>query len=465
VLSEKVVDSLRHAGGSSWAKMPVDISERKIQYYTRTADRDRRHFLAGDAWDGEWCAFREDFSPAGDKQLKGLALRPPQRKDPLMLFSAALELLKDTGNGALVLSARRASGAVLVAPDLVGRVLCSTFNRVSGAANGWINEAAVRRGKADPVFNNFGGEERIWFAPEGGPFGLMFGRKESKFENYCVQPGMSTAQYKVAEESSSSVLLEADLTLENAVGTRFAIHVERQISVIESCPYAIGVRGRMEVVGFQTENTVTNTGEEWERSGGTVAIWCLGQFLEHPRLSIIVPVNPVADSESSPATVDEYFKDFCIGGVFPSNRRVDHGDFVVLKADGRIRGKVGIKRGRATGRLGSYNPDDTHLTFVDHDFHPELEYASGYWRRYENAFDGDALSVYIDGPERPGGSQGVSYELETMSPALFLEPNQSFAYRNRTFHLRGDRGSLDLVCRRSLGPTLDQLEEFARSTD
>lgn len=445
--------------------MSVDISERKIQYYTRLADRDRSHSFAGDIPVGEWRVLPEAFAPAAGKQLKGLAPRPPQQKDSLMLFSTALELLKDTGNGAFVLSARRASGAVLVAPNLVGRVLCSTFNRASGTANGWINEAAIHRGKTAPVFNNFGGEERIWFAPEGGPFGLMFGRKESQFENYCVQPGMSTAQYKVAEESPSSVLLEADLTLENAVGTRFDMHVERRISVIESCPYAMGVRGRMEMVGFQTENTVINMGGPWERTSGAVAVWCLGQFLEHPHLSIVVPVCPVADSESSPATVDEYFKDFCIGGVFPSARRVDYGDFVVLKADGRVRGKVGIKRGRATGRLGSYDPDDAHLIIVDHDFYPELEYATGYWRPYENAFDGDALSAYIDGPERPGGSEGVSFELETMSPALFLQPNQSFTYRNRTFHLRGDRGSVDRVCRRSLGPTLDQLEEFARTTD
>ncbi len=382
-----------------------------------------------------------------------------------MLFGAAIELLKDTGNGAIVLSARRGSGALLVAPDLVGRVLCSTFDLSSGTANGWVNEVAIRRGKTDPVFNNFGGEERIWFAPERGPFGLMFGKKEWKFENYCVQPAMSVAQYRVVEESPSSVLLEADLTLENPAGARFEMHVERRIRVIESCPYTLGTYDLLDIVGFQTENTITNTGAEWERARGTVAVWCLGQFLEHPGLTIIVPVRPPGDSRSSPSTVDEYFKDFCIGGIFPSTRRADFGEFVLLKADGKVRGKVGIKRDRAWGRLGSYDPDRSHLIIVDHDFYPELDYVTGYWRRYENAFDGDALSVYIDGPERPGGSAGLSYELETMSPGLLLQPTQSVTYRNRTFHLRGGRGSLDLVSRRSLGPTLDQLEEFARSTD
>ncbi len=380
-----------------------------------------------------------------------------------MLFSEAQELLNDTGNRAIVLSGRGTPGAVLIAPSLVGRVLCSTFNCAKGTANGWINELAIRRGKTDPVFNNFGGEERIWFAPEGGPFGLMFGRKESKFANYCVQPGMSTVEYQVSDECSVSVLLEADFALQSAVGTVFNIHVQRRISAFESCPYAMEIGGRMEIVGFQTENTVTNTGAEWERSGGTVALWCLGQFLEHPHLCVIVPVYSVADPEASPATVDDYFKDFCIGGNFPSNRRVDYGKFVLLNADGAVRGKVGIKRDRATGRLGSYNPDDRHLIIVDHDFYPGLDYAAGYWRQYDDPFDGDALSVYIDGPEQVGGSLGVSYELETMSPALFLGPNQSFIYRNRTFHLRSDDASVvEQVCRQSLGVPLDQLEEFAR---
>lgn len=382
-----------------------------------------------------------------------------------MLFREAVELLKDTGSRAIVLAARRAPGGVLVAPDLVGQVLRSTFNCASGNVNGWINEAAIRPGKIDPVFNNFGGEERIWFAPEGGPFGLMLGRKESKFENYCVPPGMSTLEYKVVESGPTMVLLEADLTLENSVGTRFDLHVERRISLFQSTPYALGISRGIDVVGFQTENTVTKTGVGWTRNGGTVAIWCLGQLLEHPRLSIIVPVHRAENSGSPRTTVDEYFKDLCIGGVFPLARRVDHGEFVLLKADGRVRGKVGVKRDRAKGRLGSCSPDDLHLIIVDHDFYPELEYVTGYWRRYENAFDGDALSVYIDGPERTEGPCGVSYELESMSPALFLLPNQSFAYCNRTFHLRGDPGAVDLVCRRFLGPTLDQLKEFGQGTD
>lgn len=381
-----------------------------------------------------------------------------------MRFTEVVQLLKDTGNQVVVLKARKSPSAVVVAPGLVGRAMCSSFDQNLGLANAWINEGAVRKGKVDPVFNNFGGEERFWFAPEGGPFGLMFGKEESRFENYSVQQGMSTLEYKVVTQDDQSVLMVAELSLENASGTRFDLRVERRISLLESCPYVHDVPGAVEIAAFQSENCVTNLGDRrWTRDRGTVAMWCLGQFLEHPRQSIIIPVRPGWDARHSPPTVDEYFKDFCLGGSFPPNRRVNFDDFVLLKADGKVRGKVGVKKQRALGKLGSYDPDTSHLVIVDHDFYPESDYPTGYWRNYDDAFSGDALSVYIDGPERSGGAQGLSYELETMSPALFLRPGESFNCRNRTFNVRGEPSDIGLICHRYLKARLDQVEEFERN--
>jgi hypothetical protein len=194
-------------------------------------------------------------------------------------------------------------------------------------------------------------------------------------------------------------------------------------------------------------------------------MWCLGQFAERPKLTVIVPVLPVADGLPPTPSVDEYFKDFCLSGSLPSGRRVNLDESVLLKADGRVRGKIGVKRRRAMGRLASYDPNHDHLIIVDHDFYPELDYATGYWRAYDDAFDGDALSVYVDGPAEIGGPDGLSYELETMSPALFLQPGESFAYRNRTFHLRGSRESIRQVCRRFLKTEMAQIDALYQLED
>ena len=386
------------------------------------------------------------------------------RRESTMRASEVIELLEDTGNQTILLEAGKGSGAVIVAPGLVGRVMCSTFDRKQGLANAWVNDVAIRKGRTDPVFNNFGGEERIWFAPEGGQFGLMFGRKESRFDNYCVQPAMSSIEYQVTGRDASSVRMEANLSLENNSATQFRIHVDRRVSLLDSCPYCLEVPGTVECVGFQSENILRNVGSEvWTRTTGTVNVWCLGQFLEHPHLSVVIPVRSGIDPQLHPPTVDEYFKDFCLGGIFPPERRVNLENSVLLKVDGEVRGKVGVKKERAMGRLGSYDAESGHLVIVDHDFYPELDYPSGYWRQYDNAFDGDALSVYIDGPERVGGAKGQSYELETMSPGLFLRPGDSFSYRNRTFHIRGDREDINLISRRFLKADLKQIEAFTSS--
>jgi hypothetical protein len=376
-------------------------------------------------------------------------------------FSEVVELLGATRNAPVILEARASSAAIAVAPDLVGRVVCSTFDRKLGQSNAWINKEAILAGKVDPVFNNFGGEERFWFAPEGGPFGLMFGTNNSSFNNYCVQDGMSSLAYHVVRHDDQSVLMQAEFSLQNASRTKFQLRVDRRVSLLESSPFAMEAPEPLEFAAFQTENVVTNVGDAtWDRKGGALAIWCLGQFMEKPRLSVIVPVRPASDSTSMPPTVDEYFKDFCIDGVLPPGRRANFDSFVLLKADGKVRAKIGVKRERATGRLGSYDPESDHLTIVDFDFYPELDYPTGYWRTYGNAFDGDALSVYIDGPQEPGGPGGAFYELETMSPAMFLRPGESFAYRNRTHHLRGRRKSIGAACERFLRAEIKQLEEF-----
>jgi hypothetical protein len=374
-------------------------------------------------------------------------------------FCQSVDLIASSGGVPIVLRHPATSAALAVAPDLVGRAMCSTFDAKAGKANGWINHEALQKGKVDPVFNNFGGEERFWFAPEGGPFGLMFGRKKSAFENYTVQDGMSSLSYQVVDNDDQFVSMKAEMSLRNGSDTQFSLRVERRISLIASCPYASEIPGPVESVAFQSDNIVTNVGASpWSRKNGTLAMWCLGQFVEHPRLSVIVPIRPAVGVLPSSPTVDEYFKDFCLGGSFPSDRRLSFDDYVLLKADGRVRGKIGVKKEHATGRLGSYNPNDDHLIIVDHDFYPELEYAAGYWRSYDDPFNGDALSVYIDGPQEAGGPDGFSYELETMSPALFLPPGESFAYRNRTFHLRASRKAIGMVCKRFLKADIEKMD-------
>lgn len=136
----------------------------------------------------------------------------------------------------------------------------------------------------------------------------------------------------------------------------------------------------------------------------------------------------------------------------PSKNYMTVGEDVALfRLDGEEPGKIGIGRQRAVPRLASIDLDTGELIIVDCDFYPELDYAAGYWRMLEDPYDGDVVSMCY--------GQG-SYELEDLSPALFLKPGQRFPHRNRVFHIFGPLDSLDQICRRFLHVDRATLEEF-----
>mgnify|MGYP003476614098 FL=1 len=60
---------------------------------------------------------------------------------------------------------------VIVSPKYQAKVFTSTTG--DGSSFGWINYAAFDA-EPDPHMNAYGGENRIWLGPEGGPFSPLF---------------------------------------------------------------------------------------------------------------------------------------------------------------------------------------------------------------------------------------------------------------------------------------------------
>lgn len=81
------------------------------------------------------------------------------------------------------------------------------------------------------------------------------------------------------------------------------------------------------------------------------------------------------------------------------------------------------------------------------------------WRRIEDPYDGDVLSLSYEGADKLGGL-GQSYESATLSPALFLQPGQSFSHRNRIIHIFGPPKLLDEISQKFLGMNWAALEAF-----
>lgn len=372
-----------------------------------------------------------------------------------MRFSELLELLADTGHESFLLTGGSPGREVLCAPSLVGRVMSSTFDARRGNALGWIGVDAIKKGPVDPIFNNFGGEERLWFGPEGSQFGLHFARWPQNLTNYRVQPAVSSQAYQVTQISQDRdfLVMEARIELTNLAGTDFKLNVRRTIRMVESCPYSLGGGRRVESFGFQSETLVTNVSEfPIRKETGLICCWTLGQ---HPNIDgcfVVLPFKPGSVQRLGKPIRLDYCKDLCPGGIFPRARWSLGKNRALFQSDGKCRTKLAVSPARAVCRLGSVNFDGDELIINDFDCYPELPYVAPYWRHLsaEEILDGEALSCYIDGPDESGQRDGNFYELETLSPALPLQPRESFLHRNRVLHIRGSQASIESIATRFL---------------
>jgi len=333
-----------------------------------------------------------------------------------------------------------------------------------GEILGWVNVDAIQRGMVDPVFNNFGGEERFWFAPEGGQFGLCKGKYIASPEHYHVPDAFNTQPFKVLSKNESSITMHSCMRVTNASGTRFQMGVTRRVRILDACPYTLGFGKEVNVIGFETDNTSCNTSTRGcLRNKGALAMFCLTQFPTHHRLVAIVPFRKGTVSNLGPRVRDDYFPHICLGGRLPAKAWRLLPNVGLFKVDGSVKGKIGVARQRAIPRLGSWDLDRNELIIMDFDFYPELEYAASYWYQQENPYEGDVCSLSYEGPGADGNT-GQSYELESLSPALFLKPGQSFGHRNRVYHLFGPTEALDGICNKFLGVERKTIEEFEQNT-
>ena len=384
-----------------------------------------------------------------------------------MRFSAVVEFLKDMGHQPVVLQGREGRRQVVCAPSLVGRVMTSTLNGSRGDALGRVGVNAIRKGPVDPVFNDFGGEERFWFGPEGSQFGLHFTSTDQTLANYRVQAGMSCQPYEIlsAPTELGFVTMHSRMELINCFGTHFEVDVLRTVTILEYCPYTLGYSDRLDFVGFQSESLITNVGDKpiaWET--GVLSAWTIGQQPNGRRCAIVLPFQIGSDAELGELIRRDYIAHLCPGGHLPANRWRVGNDHVLIRTDGECRMKIGVGKRRARDRFGSIDLDECHLIINDFGFYREMEYVAPYWRNLSprELVDGEAISVYVDGPDETGQPGGDFYELETLSPALCLLPKESFTHRNRVFHVRGELPMIGAVCQKFLGASLREVDQFLR---
>jgi hypothetical protein len=363
---------------------------------------------------------------------------------------------------------------VAIAPAWQGRVMTSTATGPGGSGFGWINPEVItagikpeaeRKGLAKHI-HVFGGEERLWFGPEGGPFALFFPPNvEQTFSNWKTPAEIDTDPFEVSgTPSPNKAIFTKAMQLPNRAGTIFSMKVERTVSLAAPAELAKLCGGALpegiRAVAYSTENTVTNTGKKsWTRKTGAPSIWMLGMYKPTAKTTVVIPFKPGEASALGPIANTAYF------GKIPKTRITNNGSVLFFKGDGKERGKLGIPPKRSLGVAGSWQADIGALTLVriqatTNPASQNWPYVDSQWKEDVDPFGGDLLNSYNDGPPEPGAKPlGPFYELETSSPALFLKPGESHTHTQSTVHLSGPREALDAISKRVLGADLNTVEK------
>lgn len=349
--------------------------------------------------------------------------------------------------------------AVLISPDYQGRVMTSSAEGMTGNSFGWINHDYIKAGDINTQFNPFGGEERFWLGPEGGPYSVYFDKgADQTFQNWRVPKELDTAPFDVLEKSNHKVSFQKAFELSNASGSVLKVGVERTITLLTKSKIEqvlkTQINESLSYVAYETENTLINRGNNnWTEDSGFLSIWLLCMFNPAENGVVFLPYQKGENEEKGKIVEDNYF------GKVPQERLIAKNGVVYFKVDGKFRSKIGLSPQRATPYSGSYDPDKKTLTILWYSKPDEARrYVNSKWGKQENPLIGDVLNSYNDGPVEDGSMMGPFYEIESSSPAALLNSGERIKHTQRIFHITGERKLLSQITMNLFNLSLKEVE-------
>jgi hypothetical protein len=347
------------------------------------------------------------------------------------------------------------NASLLLVPAYQGRVMTSSAAGYEGESFGWINYKLIESGVISSQFNAFGGEERLWLGPEGGPFSVYFQEgKEQSFKNWQVPPVLDTECFDVKKQDSGSITFAKNAVLKNASGNEFKIGLERTVSLLSretiSGALKTTIPAELNLVAYQSDNVLINNGEQpWTKDKGLLSVWMLCMFNPSPTTTVFIPYR----SEAQGVIVnDEYF------GKVPADRlKVENGT-IYFKIDGKYRSKIGLPPARAKELCGSFDSEKNILTLLWCSL-PEqaASYVNSQWGAQDDPYKGDVINSYNDGPVEDGSIMGPFYEIETSSPGAELKPGERLTHTQRVVHIQGEKEKLSLIVSDLFGLDLNEI--------
>ena len=364
--------------------------------------------------------------------------------------------LKQHTGEALQLTSPDGLGKVLLSAQYQGRVMTSTASGDSGTSFGWLNYDLIAAATKRKQFNPVGGEERFWMGPEGGQYSIYFKKNDSfNIAHWQVPSFIDTESYKTVQEDASSATFSASASFSNYSGTGFSINIERKISLLtkETLQQTIktSIPAGLHFVGFETINTITNTGAAgWTKEKGLLSVWLLGMFTPGPETKVIIPFRPIPNAKTY--ITSDYF------GKIPPERLQVTDSILYFTTDGKYRSKIGLSPLVAKPIAAAFDFKKNVLSIVIPQINEKGDYVNSKWEWQKTPYKGDVINSYNDGPLADGTQMGPFLEIESSSAAMMLKKSEKGIYRQTTCHFQGDYTDLKLLAKQLLGVDLDTVK-------
>lgn len=349
------------------------------------------------------------------------------------------------------------SARLLISPVWQGRVMTSTSTGLEGNSYGWINYDLLASRKKNKQFNPVGGEERLWFGPEGGQFSLYFNKGDTfNIKNWRVPPVIDTIEYRGQADSGAQALFAADAVIKNYSGYEFVFLIERRVRLlrppeVESTLGASIPQG-VQHVAYETLNRIENKSPmQWRKETGLLSIWLLGMMTPTDSTTVIIPFHPTENAKSLITT--NYF------GEIPPDRLTIKDSVLFFRCDGRYRSKIGVPSSIAKPVAGSFDFTRNVLTIISFPVNDVGLYVNSKWEMQKDPYSGDVVNSYNDGPLADGSQLGPFYEIESSSAVKELKRNESLTYVQVTSHFEGDYEGLKELAKKILGIDLDDVNK------
>ena len=351
---------------------------------------------------------------------------------------------------------------IAISAGLQGRVMTSSAFGENGRSYGWINRELFKSNVVLEHINVYGGEERFWLGPEGGQYSIYF-KKGSEFilDNWYAPKLIDLEPFEIKSITSNKVVFTKEASLKNYSGFQFNMGIQREVVILskQEIQKELGLNSLADdinTVAYQTTNILTNIGQsDWVKETGLLSIWMLGMYNHSSNTTILVPYIQGGESELGKVVNDTYF------GKVPSDRLVVKENVIYFKGDGKYRSKIGLSPMRAKNILGSYDSENDILTILKYNKPKNItDYVNSMWEIQDNPFEGDVINAYNDGAPAPGEKPlGPFYELESSSPGMALNSNESGTHKQLTFHIEGNAASLNPIILQLFGVTVEEIKK------